>query len=217
MPVGQFHLSACFTFLLEHDLHTAQGCFCEATIELSSCNRDIIAHNAKTVYKLMLCKKMSADPCFGMLQSCPQNCWIHTEEKDQSPVPFSPSQLGQHSDRHCGNVHAPAILHLLTVYVTTQLLHGLQICSVPYNQKPDKISNHLKQTVHYQWLNIQDFKKFHRNAFKVNLPNFTTSRTVSLLVLEVRDVILIILAKDPHSNVAHLKNRGHPLYHVLIK
>ena len=36
------------------------------------------------------------------------------------------------------------------------------------------------------------------------------SRTVSLQIQEVRDAILIILEKDPHSDAALLKNRDHP-------
>lgn len=82
--------------------------------------------------------------------------------------------------------------------------------SVPYDQEPEKVSDQLKRTLHYQWLDTQGFKKFQRKLSKVNLSNFMISRTVSLQVQEVRDMILIILAKDPHSDAALLKNRDHP-------
>ena len=89
------------------------GCFCAATMEMSSCNRDIRVHRAKTVYKLVLCRKSLLTPFWGAAK-LPLDLLDKHEEEDQSQAPQSIS-CGQHSDRCCGNVHSPVALCLLII------------------------------------------------------------------------------------------------------
>ena len=99
------------------------GCFCAATTEMSSCNRDIRVHSAKTVYKLVLGRK-SLLTLFWGAANLPLEPLDKHEEEAQSQAPQSIS-CGQRSDRCCGNVHSPAVLCLLIIYV-----NGMEKCSV---------------------------------------------------------------------------------------
>ena len=89
------------------------GRFCAATMEMSSCNRDIRVHRAKTVYKLVLRRKSLLTPFWGAAK-LPLEPLDKHEEEDQSQAPQSIS-CGQRSDRCCGNVHSPGALCLLII------------------------------------------------------------------------------------------------------
>ena len=84
------------------------GCFFAATTEMSSCNRDIRVHRAKTVYKLVLGRKSLLTLFWGAAK-LPLELLDKHEEEAQSQASQSIS-CGQRSDRCCGNVHSPAVL-----------------------------------------------------------------------------------------------------------
>lgn len=96
------------------------GCFCAATTEMSSCNRDIRVHRAKTVYKLVLGRKSLLTLFWGAAK-LPLELLDKHEEVAQSQASQSIS-CGQRSDRCCGNVHSPAVLCLLIIYVNGKVL-----------------------------------------------------------------------------------------------
>ena len=76
--------------------------------------------------------------------------------------PFSrgPSQPRDRTQVSCMQADSlPAEIPGKPIYVTTHYYVGSK-SSVPYDQEPEKINDQLKRTLHYQWLDTQDLKKF---------------------------------------------------------